>query len=119
MTQLLARVGGSMPKVDIRGIAADGRPIAAQVTYSAAQSTIAFKQKALQEWGANTSAYLLLFCDIEQEVLEDKILKIPIKDVFDRFTATTEGQRWLRVSFGVLGTMKLESTYADRENPVN
>jgi hypothetical protein len=33
MTELLARTGGSMPKVDIRGVAADGRLIAAQVTY--------------------------------------------------------------------------------------
>jgi hypothetical protein len=86
MTQLLARTGGSMPKVDIQGIAADGKLIAAQVTHSAAQSTIDRKHQALQDWSSDTDAHLVLFCDVGQEELDDKILKFPIQHVFERFT---------------------------------
>ena len=99
MTQLLARTGG-MPKVDIRGIAADGKLIAAQVTHSAAKSTIDRKHQALEKWGESLDAYLILFCDVEQEVIDNKILKVPIQHTFKRFTETTEGSRWLRISLG-------------------
>ena len=101
MTQLLARTGGSMPKVDIRGIAADGKLIAAQVTHSAAQSTIDRKHQALKKWGESIDAYLILFCDVGQEELDNKILKVPIQQIFQRFTAATQGMRWLRISLGL------------------
>jgi hypothetical protein len=101
MTQLLVRTGGSMPKVDIRGIAADGKLIAAQVTHSAAQSTIDRKHQALRDWGSTIDAHLILFCDVGQEELDNKILKVPIQHIFRRFTTTAEGMRWLRMSFGL------------------
>jgi hypothetical protein len=101
MTQLLARTGGSMPKVDIRGIAADGKLIAAQVTHSSAKSTIDKKHQALEKWGESIDAYLLLFCDVEQEVMDNKILTVPIQQTFQRFTGTNQGMRWLRMSLGL------------------
>ena len=101
MTQLLARPGGSMPKVDILGVATDRKLIAAQVTHSAAQSTINRKHLALKEWALSIDAHLLLFCDIGQEVLDNKILKVPIQQIFQRFTGTAEGVSWLRMSLGL------------------
>ena len=96
LMHLIRRIGGTMPVVDIYGIATDGTLIAAQVTL-ATDGPLESKRLALKNCGLEP-ANLILFCPTDKEEMKDGILMVPIQEIFSRFTATPLGQLWLRES---------------------
>jgi hypothetical protein len=97
LAHLIRRIGGTMPIVDIYGIATDGTIIAAQVTL-ATDGPLESKRLALKSCGLEPANHLILFCPTDKEEMKDGILMVPIQEVFNRFTATPLGQLWLRES---------------------
>jgi hypothetical protein len=95
----LLPVGGTMKGIDISGLASDGRPLLAQVTYRT-KDECSEKLFALKAAGHGTDAHLLFICRAEEESEEDGVLIVPIQHVFSEFGSTDVGKQWLGASLG-------------------
>jgi hypothetical protein len=95
----LLPVGGTMKGIDISGLASDGRPLLAQVTYRTKEGC-SEKLSALKAIGNGTGAHLLFICRAEGESREDDVLIVPIQRLFSEFASSDVGKRWLGASLG-------------------
>jgi hypothetical protein len=95
----LLPVGGTMKGIDISGLASDGRPLLAQVTYRTKEGS-SEKLSALKAIGTGTGAHLLFICRAEGESEEDGVLIVPIQRVFSEFASSDVGKQWLGASLG-------------------
>jgi hypothetical protein len=97
LTATLLPVGGTMKGIDISGLASDGRPLLAQVTYRTKQECIE-KLDVLKSIGKDTGAHLLFICRVEEETDEDGVMVVSIQRVFSDFVSTEVGKEWVRAS---------------------
>jgi hypothetical protein len=95
----LLPVGGTMKGIDISGLASDGRPLLAQVTYRTKEGS-SEKLSALKAIGTGAGAHLLFICRAEGESEEDGVLIVPIQRVFSEFASSDVGKQWLGASLG-------------------
>lgn len=99
LASLALPVGRTMKDLDIIGLAADGKPIFAQVTFSKPDA-VQWKLERLRKYDDGHERYVLMFCNT-QEVHRDKgVILIPLNLVFTRFTNTETGARWLDYALG-------------------
>lgn len=92
---LILPVGRTMKDIDIAGISKNGKKIYAQVTYGNADSYMKKKVGPLKKFTTEKDAELILFCRCEAPTVENSIIIYPIQKVFEHFTASEIGQRWL------------------------
>jgi hypothetical protein len=97
LSKLLPLVGHTMRDLDILGLADDGRLLFAQVTKSALQDATG-KVSALQQY-ATRGDHLVLFCDSPATQLS-AVTVYPIREVFNYFTRTSDGEAWLKHTLG-------------------
>lgn len=98
LDSLLCDVGRTMPDLDILGLAPDGAKIFAQVTHDILKKA-GHKILALKKYSESQRDYLILFCDHEKKEIRDGVTIVPIKEVFESFTATQSGTHWLQGIF--------------------
>ena len=99
LVHLLLPTGKTMKAIDILGLAADGRLIAAQVTFGTFRES-AWKRDQLLEIGEPTQSHLILFCKAPEATGDATVKCISLERVFERFTATPTGKRWLSSVLG-------------------
>jgi len=94
LASLVLPVGRTMKDVDVIGLATDGRPIFAQVTFSE-PARAPWKLERLLKYHDTRGCHLLLFCDVEEIAEQQGVTLVPLRKVFTSFTATDSGKRWL------------------------
>jgi hypothetical protein len=95
LTHLLTPIGRTMKDIDIIALAEDGKRILVQVTHTKrAQATN--KLQRLARYASKTGDYLILFCDTDKKEQSSGVTVYPIRNVFDRFTSTEVGTKWLQ-----------------------
>lgn len=91
----LLRTGGTLRDVDIAAIDSDGNTVLAQVSFESADTREGrSKLKALKENGTGSNL-LVFFCNAPRAYVQDSVSIVPIKDVFQDYTATAIGTRWI------------------------
>jgi len=94
LAHLLLPVGRTMKDVDIVGIATDGKPLFAQVTfYNLSQSSE--KLGRLRSYGS-AGAHLILFCNHDQCQIVNGVAVYSIQKVFDALRKSQYGAVWFR-----------------------
>jgi hypothetical protein len=94
LAHLLLPTGRTMKDLDIYGLAADGKPLFAQVTYKVADHA-AGKLDRLRPYRDERGSHLILFCRAQAIETVDGILRVPIDRVWAEFGATDLGRTWL------------------------
>jgi hypothetical protein len=94
LVHLVLPPGRTMPAIDLLGVAADGQPIYAQVTFG----RIAEVHRKLEKLKPFTPGHRILFADASEPSNRDDIHIVPIREVFRRFVATTHGTRWIEIA---------------------
>jgi len=91
---LILPVGRTMKDIDIAGISKNGKKIYAQVTYGKLES-YDYKINRLKKFLNSSDTELILFCRCDTPTVDNGIIIFPMQRVFDNFTASEIGQRWL------------------------
>jgi len=91
---LILPVGRTMKDIDIAGVSENGNKIFAQVTYGKLGKS-KNKIARLKEFNNSSDSELILFCNCDVPSVEDGIVIFPIQRVFECFTASEIGQRWI------------------------
>lgn len=99
LASLALPVGRTMKDLDIIGLATDGKPIFAQVTFSKPDA-VQWKLKRLRRYDNGHGCYLLMFCDTQEVHRDEGVILIPLNIVFTKFTNTEPGARWLDYALG-------------------
>lgn len=94
LDSLVLPVGRTMKDLDFVGIATDGKPIFAQVTFSDPAAAV-LKSERLRKYDDGRGCHLLMFCSTEKLSRDDRIMVIPLSMVFAEFTSTKAGKKWL------------------------
>ncbi len=97
LVHLLRPIGRTMRDIDILGLATDGQPIYAQVTYADA-SSVDWKRTRLRPYAG--SGHCLLFAGATAVSVEDGFTVVPLSLVFDQFAASVYGEHWLAAARG-------------------
>jgi hypothetical protein len=92
LANLLVPIGRTMKDVDILGIASDGEKIACQVTFSTLGAA-GSKVNALKPYVSKHRP--ICFCNETDNSLVDGAHIVSMQRVFDIFTSTASGIRWL------------------------
>lgn len=95
LRSLLLPVGRTMKDLDLLGLADDNKLIRAQVTFGNDKS----KKSRLEEYDRKGEGHLIYFCnpktlDLIQQDAEG-VWIVSLQRVFDEFTDTSAGQKWL------------------------
>ena len=91
---LILPTGRTMKDIDIAGISRSGNKIFAQVTYGKLES-YSYKIDRLKKYTNINNTELILFCRCDIPSVENGIVVFPMQMVFDDFTKSEIGQRWL------------------------
>ena len=97
LAHLLLPTGHTMRDIDIIGIAADGKKLLAQVTFSPLENAI-WKIDRLLPYRDPKRAHLLFFCDCADRTEQKGVTIFSIRRAYDMFTSTRLGRVWLRRS---------------------
>jgi len=98
LANLLLPVGGTMPDIDVKGIADDGKMLLAQVTFgSLSHPKTNRKIQKLRSY-RDPKRHLLFFCGCKSLKNQDGVTLFPIEWAFTSFTSTKLGKRWLEHS---------------------
>jgi hypothetical protein len=90
LVALLMPVGRTMRDVDIVGIATDGRPLVAQVTYANEPG----KLKRFRELD-DGSCHMIYFSGATERQVFGNVHIVPISDAYESYTSTDVGRAWL------------------------
>ena len=100
MESSLVPVGRTLKDVDVLGLSPEGQFVAAQVTnYEANSDQAQSKLSKLAAYGSSNGGdrpWLVLFCQADAPEERDGVLVFPLERAFELFTASAEGQRWVR-----------------------
>ena len=89
---LLMPIGRTMKDFDIVGVATDGRPLLAQVTFGDDANKLAiFLSKD------DGSSHMVYFCGEQEPRTVRNTWVIPLSDVYNAFASSPEGKAWLKV----------------------
>ena len=86
-----------MRDIDILGVASDGKPLVAQVTY-APRHQVQYKLERLLPFVGTSHA--VLFCDTDRVHCDQGVHIVPLGLVYETLVASDHGQAWLRIAFG-------------------
>jgi hypothetical protein len=109
---LILPVGRTMKDIDFIGIASDGKPIFAQVTFSNLEAARR-KLERLRKYDDDRKCHLILFCSVEKPSQQGRIKIVPLSIVFKEFTSTKSGKTWLKYTLGHQRDCKLGSSRRD------
>jgi len=98
LASLTVPTGRTMRDIDIIGVTATGGQLVAQVTYSNPER-VTPKVEALRRFLPESTC--VLFCNCAMQQVYDGIILVPIRDVFNHFTADLLGKVWLERSFSI------------------
>ncbi|MFZ0634763.1 MAG: hypothetical protein WAM08_04530, partial [Candidatus Acidiferrales bacterium] len=94
LIHLLLPVGRTMRGIDICGISDSGSMVFAQVTFLSFEHC-GKKLDALLQFGDRDRNALVLFCDCAEPKQKNGVKIIPLRAVYDSFTATPTGKLWI------------------------
>jgi hypothetical protein len=94
LVHLLLPPGRNMRSIDIWGIAATGRMVFAQVTYSELEHCASKFNDLLQYRDHNRNA-LVFFCNGTKLNHRDGVRIVPLQSVYDNFVSTSTGRLWI------------------------
>ena len=97
LVHLLCPIGRTMRDIDVLGLASDGQPLFAQITYSDA-SNVAWKRDRLRPYVGK--GHCLLFANAPTISVERGVTIVPLALVFDQFAASIYGEHWLAAARG-------------------
>ena len=97
LAHLRLPTGRTMPDIDIIGIATDGKPLLAQVTY-ASLSNAEWKLDRLALYQDHKRAHLVLFCNCSAQTTSQGVTIFPIEQAYRIFASTPLGAATLRKS---------------------
>lgn len=97
LAHLVLPTGRTMRDIDILGVASDGRPLVAQVTY-APRHQVQYKLERLLPFVG--TAHAVLFCDTDRVHFDQGVHIVPLGLAYDTLVASDHGQTWLRIAFG-------------------
>jgi len=97
LAHLVLPTGRTMRDIDILGVATDGKPLVAQVTY-AARNQVGYKLDRLIPFVE--TAHAILFCDTDRMHLDQGVHVVPLRLAFDTLSASEHGKAWLNLGFG-------------------
>lgn len=93
---LLTPVGRTLETVDICALTENEENIFAQVTFHKLESKESReKLKKLKSFSTKNDK-LIFFCKCEEPKRENNIFIFPLKTVYDEFTSTNNGKKWLK-----------------------
>jgi hypothetical protein len=92
LVHLLMPVGRTMKDVDIVGLGSDEQKIVCQVTFSDLELS-SEKLAALRKYDCGHQ--LIYFCNAKEATDDGHIRVVPLTDVFNEFTATATGKKWM------------------------
>lgn len=93
LSALLMPVGRGAKRLDICGVAEDGRRLIAQVKHDHKEH---YARDLLDAY-RDADCHLILFSGIERSRLEGPVLMVSIHEVYRQFCATRRGSQWLRL----------------------
>lgn len=99
LVHLVLPVGRTLKAFDIYGITAAGGRVFGQVTYHKFSDCSEKLQSLLEYKGRGNE--LVLFCDCSEPQQKDGVFIVPIRYVYEQFTATPSGKQWLRTASSV------------------
>lgn len=96
ISHLLLPSGNTMKDIDICGVDTSGQLVYAQVTFLKTSSAkLKLKIDKLKEYSNNGKNKLIMFCDCDEQDINDDVVIFPIREAFRIFTATESGKIWL------------------------